>query len=133
MTRLTRREFIAAAAAMGATWACAGPRLAMRSRWTERRDLFAEGVASGDPGPDSVLLWTRASAGGSEAAVKLTVEVAEDPAFEHVVARAPTVALREADHTCRVLVSGLQPARICWYRFLGESGNGSRIGGGRTD
>ena len=55
-----------------------------RSRWVERRDLFAEGVASGDPAPDSVLLWTRASAGGSAAAVSLTVEVAEDPGFEQV-------------------------------------------------
>ena len=111
MAPLTRREFIAAAAAMGATWACAGPRaLRSRSRWVERRDLFAEGVASGDPGPDSILLWTRASAGGSEASIPLTVEVAEDPGFERVVATAPTIALLAADHTCRVLVTGLRPA-----------------------
>src|SRR5215218_6406806 len=107
MRGLTRRKFIAAAAAMGATWACAGPR-SMRSRspWVERRDLFTEGVASGDPGPDSVLLWTRASAGGSRETVALTVEVAEDPDFERVVVTAPTVALLAADHTCRVLVGG---------------------------
>jgi hypothetical protein len=58
----------------------------------ERRDRFAQGVASGDPAPDSVLLWTRASAAGSAAAVALTVEVAEDPAFERVVATAPVRA-----------------------------------------
>jgi alkaline phosphatase D len=133
MTRLTRREFIAAAAAMGATWACAGRRAApSRSRWVERRDLFAEGVASGDPAPDSVLLWTRASAGGSRESVALTVEVAEDPDFEQVVATAPTVALLAADHTCRVLVGGLRPARTYWYRFLDEDGHGSRIGRTRT-
>ncbi|HVG08737.1 MAG TPA: alkaline phosphatase D family protein [Thermoanaerobaculia bacterium] len=106
-----------------------------RSRWVERRDLFAEGVASGDPGPDSVLLWTRFSAGGSEPSVPLTVEVAEDPAFEHVVVTAPTVALLAADHTCRVLVGGLRPARTYWYRFLderGHRGDGSRIGRTRT-
>jgi len=133
MADLTRRELIIAAAAMGATWACAGPRfLRSRSIWVERRDLFAEGVASGDPGSDSVLLWTRFSAGGSEAAVPLTVEVAEDPAFEHVVATAPTRALLAADHTCRVLVGGLKPARTYWYRFMDESGRGSRIGRTRT-
>ena len=102
------------------------------SRWVERRDLFAEGVASGDPAPDSVLLWTRASAGGSAASVPLTVEVAEDRDFERVVATAPTVALLAADHTCRVLVSGLQPARTYWYRFTDENGHGSRIGRTRT-
>jgi alkaline phosphatase D len=133
MTRLTRREFIAAAAAMGATWACAGRRsMPSRSHWVERRDLFSEGVASGDPGPDSVLLWTRASAGGSAETVPLTVEVAEDPDFERVIATAPTVALLAADHTCRVLVSGLRPARTYWYRFLDEDGRGSRIGRTRT-
>src|SRR5262245_31253925 len=133
MAGLTRRELIAAAVAMGATWACAGPR-AMRSRspWIERRDLFAEGVASGDPGPDSVLLWTRFSAGESATEIPLTVEVAEDEAFAQVVATAPTRALLAADHTCRVLVGGLRPARTYWYRFIDESGQGSRIGRTRT-
>lgn len=133
MAQMTRRTFIAAAAAMGATWAWAGPKsMRSRSRWVERRDLFAQGVASGDPAPDSILLWTRASVAGSEAAVPLTVEVAEDSAFEHVVASAPTRALLAADHTCRVLVGGLQPARFYWYRFVDEHGNGSRIGRTRT-
>lgn len=118
---------------MGATWACAGPRaLRSRSRWVERRDLFAEGVASGDPDSESVLLWTRASTRGSEPEVRLTVEVAEDPDFERVVATAPTRALLAADHTCRVLVGGLRPARTYWYRFSDEDGQGSRIGRTRT-
>ena len=52
MPRLTRREFVAgAAAAMGATLAWGAPRpTRSRTRWVERRDLFAQGVASGDPG-----------------------------------------------------------------------------------
>jgi alkaline phosphatase D len=133
VSRMTRREFVAGAAAMGATltW---GETLPWRSRerFTERRDLFAQGVASGDPHPDSVLLWTRASAGGSAAVVPLTVEVAEDAAFERVVASELVRALLEADHTCRVLVGGLSPARTYWYRFIGPDGLGSRIGRTRT-
>lgn len=133
MARMTRREFIATAAAMGATlaWGDSKPKPS-HVRWAERRDRFAQGVASGDPAPDSVLLWTRASAAGSEAAVPLTVEVAEDAAFERVVATASTRALAVADHTCRVLVGGLKPARTYWYRFLDENGHGSRIGRTRT-
>ena len=38
----------------------------------------------------------------------------------------------EADHTCRVLVGGLSPARTYWYRFIGPDGLGSRIGRTRT-
>ncbi len=133
MARMTRRELIAAAAAMGATlaWGDSPPKPS-RVRWVERRDRFAQGVASGDPAPDSVLLWTRASAAGSAPAVALTVEVAEDGAFERVVATAATRALAAADHTCRVLVGGLRPDRTYWYRFLDESGHGSRIGRTRT-
>ena len=65
-------------------------------------------MTSRDPASDSVLLWTRYSAGGTAEAVPLTVEVAEDPAFERVAATARTRALAAANHTCRVLVGGLQ-------------------------
>ncbi len=47
---------MAAAAAMGATMAWAGAKTSPSSlAWKERRDLFTEGVASGDPATDSVL------------------------------------------------------------------------------
>ncbi|HEU5322798.1 MAG TPA: PhoD-like phosphatase N-terminal domain-containing protein, partial [Methylomirabilota bacterium] len=134
MRKVTRREFVAGtAAAMGATFAWGAPTPSRsRTRWVERRDLFAQGVASGDPAPDSVLLWTRASAAGGADAIALTVEVAEDPAFERVVASAPTRATAAADHTCRVLVGGLRPGRVYWYRFTTAAGEGSRIGRTRT-
>jgi alkaline phosphatase D len=130
--QVTRREFIRLAAAMGATVAWGGARVeASRTRWVERRDLFAEGVASGDPAPDSVLVWTRAS-GGAETAVPLTLEMAEDATFTRVVATASARALASADHTCRVLVAGLRPATTYWYRFSDEQGRGSRVGRTRT-
>ena len=133
MNRLSRRQFIAVAAAMGATMGWADAKTSPSSlAWRERRDLFAEGVASGDPATESVLLWTRYSAGGTAEAVSLTVEVAEDPAFERVVATARTRALAAADHTCRVLIGGLRPGQIYWYRFATERGEGSRLGRTRT-
>jgi len=50
---ISRRDFIQVAAAMGASLAWAGSEAASPSRWRERRDLFPEGVASGDPDPHS--------------------------------------------------------------------------------
>jgi len=52
-----RRAFLASAAALGVSAAIARS-LAAPSRlsWKERRDLYPEGVASGDPLPDSVIL-----------------------------------------------------------------------------
>src|SRR5262249_20464982 len=101
--RVTRRQLLRAATALGATFAWGGVLAApSRKRWVERRDLLAEGVASGDPAPGSVLLWTRASSGGQVAAVPLTVELAEDQTFKRVIATARTRALGAADYTCRV-------------------------------
>jgi len=124
---LNRRHFIQAAAALGASAAWGGAVRASRVRWRERRDLFPEGVASGDPDSSSVILWTRRPFASGEHQL-LTVEVAEDEAFHRVVAHAPAPVSQAADWTARVLVGGLKPARTYWYRFTDSEGNGSRIG-----
>jgi alkaline phosphatase D len=124
---LSRRDFIQAAAAIGASAALCGPARASRTQWTERRNLFPEGVASGDPEPDSVILWTRRPFTGTGRHL-LTVEVAEDAQFKRVIAHAPAAASAAADWTSRALVGGLKPATTYWYRFTDAQGNGSRIG-----
>lgn len=126
MPKFDRRSFIASALAMSATPAWSTHARASSLKWTERRDLFPQGVASGDPLPDSVLLWTRRPSEDGE--VPLTVEVAEDPQFRKVVVSAGAVAASESDWTVRVLAGGLKPRREYWYRFVGADGAGSRIG-----
>ncbi|HEX3888241.1 MAG TPA: alkaline phosphatase D family protein [Phenylobacterium sp.] len=124
-----RRSFLAAAAALGASAAWGGARAApSKLAYAERRDLFPEGVGSGDPQGDSVILWTRRPPQDGKASPRLTVEVAEDPAFQRVVATAPAAHSEDSDWTVRVLVGGLKPSREYWYRFVGDDGLGSRIG-----
>ena len=130
--RLSRREFAAAAAAMGAALALSAGAHASRRAWTERRDLYPQGVASGDPTSDSVILWTRNPPAQGHAASRLTVEVSEDPSFQHVVATAHALPAAENDWTVRVLAAGLKPATTYWYRFTDAQGMGSRIGRTRT-
>lgn len=134
---LNRREFVQLAAAMGASLAWGGSARASTTGWRERRDLFPEGVASGDPDPSSVILWTRrpfedtgAGAPGVRSSGRraLTVEVAEDEAFRRVVAQASAPVSAESDWTTRVLVGHLKPSRVYWYRFTDGEGNGSRVG-----
>src|SRR5689334_13339784 len=124
---LNRREFVQIAAAMGASLAWGGLARASTTHWRERRELYPEGVASGDPDSSSVILWTRRpfESGGRRV---LTVEVAEDDAFRRVVARASAPVSAESDWTTRVLVGHLKPARVYWYRFTDGDGNGSRVG-----
>ncbi len=128
---LSRREFVQLAAAMGASLAWVGTAQASRTRWKERRDLFPEGVASGDPDPTSVILWTRRPFAQGDRYL-LAVEVAEDADFRRVVARTKAPVSAAADWTARVLVGGLSPSRTYWYRFADADGNGSRIGRTRT-
>ncbi|MFL6726160.1 MAG: alkaline phosphatase D family protein [Sphingomicrobium sp.] len=124
---LSRRDFVQTAAALGASFAWSGKTRASRIRWQERRDLYPEGVASGDPDSNSVILWTRRPFTDGQRH-KLTVEVAEDEAFRRVVAHAPAPVSAVSDWTTRVLVGGLKPARVYWYRFADADGGGSRIG-----
>lgn len=128
MSRINRREFIKQAALLGAALAW-GSKVAHASTvsWQERRDLFPQGVASGDPAPDSVILWTRRPFDKGEPQI-LTVEVAQDEDFRRVVARARVPVSPASDWTARVMVGGLQPARVYWYRFTDADGNGRRIG-----
>jgi alkaline phosphatase D len=130
MSAITRRELLATAIALGATCGfAAGPAAASTRRWSESRALYPEGVASGEPTSDSVILWTRRPPAPSERrAPQLTVEVAEDDLFRRVIATINVTPRAEADWTTRVLVGGLQPAREYWYRFVEASGQGSRVG-----
>lgn len=126
---MKRRDFIRMAAAFGAAtvWSD-GSVYTSAVEWREPRDLYPEGVASGDPDSHSVLLWTcRPLVSGRESG-RLLVEVAERPDFTRVVASQRVPISAASDWTCRALVGNLRPAREYWFRFTDESGNGSRIG-----
>ncbi len=119
---ITRREFIATAAAFGASLAWrSGYAKSSRVTWTERRDLYPQGVASADPHADSVILWTRRPFEGGDAH-KLTVEIADDAAFKKVVAVTNATVSDATDWTCRVLAANLKPGRVYWYRFTDRAG-----------
>ncbi|WP_461009803.1 alkaline phosphatase D family protein [Streptomyces capparidis] len=99
---------------------------------------FAHGVASGDPLPDGVVLWTRVTptpdaAPGSGRGPRAEVEwaVASDAGFAHVVARGTVATGPESDHTVKVDVRGLAPATDYWYRFT-AAGTHSPTGRTRT-
>src|SRR3982751_1994836 len=133
---MTRRDFLAMAAVLGAeaAWSRTSAKPSKIS-WQERRDLFPEGVASGDPDSNSVLLWTRRAPQSEPHAkpaqklgAELTVEVALDQTFQRVIATQRVSISAEADWTCRVLVGGLKPAQVYWYRFTDAEGSGSRVG-----
>ncbi len=84
---------------------------------------FRMGVASGDPWPDGVVLWTRLcpeplSGGGMpHTAVEVQWEVAADEAMRRVVQKGTALARPELGHSVHVELAGLEPARTYFYRF----------------
>jgi alkaline phosphatase D len=127
----TRRQFLQAASAVGATLALGVPRaFAQGKTWTERREFYPQGVASGDPAPYSVILWTRLQPQHDDPRKThlIFLEVARDPDFKKIESLAFIPITAETDWTCRFFAAGLKPSTEYWYRFTDEDGNGSRIG-----
>jgi alkaline phosphatase D len=90
---------------------------------------FTHGVASGEPSTGSVLLWTRHV---SASDTKLRCEVAADEGFTKVVGGGQVVARGEADHTAKLIVTGLNPGCTYYYRFIAPDGSMSPVGRTRT-
>ena len=84
---------------------------------------FPLGVASGDPWPTSVALWTRLApdpldGGGMPAAnIEVAWEVAPDVTFRKLVRKGTALARPELGHSVHVEVNGLEPHREYFYRF----------------
>src|ERR1700759_1801193 len=85
---------------------------------------FLHGVASGDPRPTSVVIWTRvtptaASTPGSGTGPDVSVrwQVASDSRFTHLVRSGPVRTGKAHDHTVKVDVTGLAADHVYHYRF----------------
>jgi alkaline phosphatase D len=99
---------------------------------------FTLGVASGEPQPNSVVLWTRLApeplttdGGMPQQNVPVRWQVALDEKMQYIVRSGTAIATPEFAHSVHVEVQGLQPHRWYWYQF--RVGNEvSQIGRTRT-
>ena len=91
---------------------------------------FTHAVASGEPGPDSMLLWTRYV--GKSDNIRLDVELALDPEFTRVVAGGSVRTGAWRDWTAKITVDGLKPGTVYWYRFVAPDGGKSPVGRTKT-
>lgn len=141
---MQRRDLLRGAAFFTVASATAGALPALAFETDDRRGpgchVFPQGVASGDPKPDSVVFWTRCvpaiaqghgRSEGTLRAVHLQLQVARDARFRELVANVPLTADAQWDHTVRAKVTGLEPARSYHFRFVAE-GDVSPTGATRT-
>jgi alkaline phosphatase D len=122
------RRTVVKAAAVTAVAAPALLGAASQAQAAAGATAFLHGVASGDPLPDGVLLWTRVTpspeavpGSGLGPDVQVGWELAEDRAFARIVASGTIAATAASDHTVKADVRGLRPATSYWFRFTADS------------
>ncbi|MFD7032955.1 alkaline phosphatase D family protein [Streptomyces sp. NPDC059917] len=124
-TEPRRRTVVKAAAGVAALAPFAATAaLGSAAHAAETAPAFLHGVASGDPLPDGVLLWTRVTptaeavpGSGLGPATRVDWEVAEDQGFTRITASGSLTTSAAADHTVKADVRGLRPQTAYWYRF----------------
>jgi alkaline phosphatase D len=92
---------------------------------------FTHSVASGEPGQDSMLLWTRYVPATGDSA-RLTVEVSETPDFARIVAGGAEITGGWRDWTAKITVTGLAPGKRYHFRFVAADGTRSPVGTTKT-
>ena len=116
---LSRRQFLtrsgAAGAAVLAPQALLPDLASARKAPLLRSGRFAEGVASGDPAPRAITLWTRVAELERRGSVRL--EVARDKGFRRVVAREQIGTNADRGGSVKARVTGLDPYEQYYYRF----------------
>lgn len=113
---------LAGATIGGASTGPAG--VAGTGRAGSRSEIFTLGVASGDPTPDGVVVWTRlardpraGSGGMGEQAVDVEWQVADDERFTRLRASGRTRTGPQDGYAVHVEVQGLPPGGTFFYRF----------------
>jgi alkaline phosphatase D len=143
MTTLSRRTFILGGVATAAGIALPA-RLLFRPGAAQAAALtaypFTLGVASGDPAPDSVVLWTRLAptptaadgqGGMPNADVVVDWQVSPNSDFTSLVASGSTTAHFAQAHSVHVVAGGLAADAEYYYRFRAQ-GYISPVGHTRT-
>ncbi len=132
---LTRRRFLQSTALIAAATATPIPPASAG----QSHSWFQHGVASGDPTPDSVILWTRVTptpeatpGSGLGAEVSIVWEVAREASISTVVARGTMATGPACDHTVHVDPGGLEPSTRYFYRFTAPDGSRSPVGSTST-
>jgi alkaline phosphatase D len=122
-TQFNRRRFIYGAGIVTASTLAQSSFSKVIAQPKFKSDPFSLGVASGDPLPSSVLLWTRLAPdplnGGGMPSVNVPVQwqVALDEKMSKIVQRGQAIATPELAHSVHVDVRGLESGRWYWYQF----------------
>ena len=92
---------------------------------------FYYGVASGDPAPDAIALWTKVAPAPGEVVATLEWQLAEDEQFLKIVQQGQVETISDINWAVNVHVGGLKACQFYYYRFAYQ-GKYSRTGRTKT-
>ena len=98
------------------TFATTPDNITLRSMVDTSLVPFYHGVASGDPTPNAVIIWTRVTP-ETDASVNGTWQMALDTNFTNVVKSGTFTADSSRDYCVKIDVTGLQPNTWYFYEF----------------
>ncbi|MGD9719999.1 MAG: alkaline phosphatase [Pirellulales bacterium] len=131
---VSRRDFLVVTSSLSAAAVWSSRALGVVLQNVKLPDYpFQLGVASGEPRPDGVVLWTRLApkplvgGGMPDAAVEVEWQVADDEQMTKIVQQGKTTANPDWAHSVHVEVEGLRPDRWYFYRFR-AAGETSPVG-----
>lgn len=114
---MRRRRFLLAASATLVAARDAEVRASEQGPARGQHEVFAHGIASGDPLADRVILWTRVGVDTRDGEVEVRWSVAEEPELRRVVSGGTVTTSAARDHTVKVDADGLAPGQTYYYAF----------------
>lgn len=130
--KITRRVALTSGLAAGAASCATAPKMTPYTAVSAvESDVFAHGVASGDPGRDSVVIWTRVSLDNPPPVAPVTWEIAADESFADIRGKGEAMTGASRDWTVKAQPEGLAPGATYYYRFR-IAGAVSPVGRTRT-
>lgn len=135
---LNRRQFVGGSLGIAVGLGVLGPAALSSPAPATIPRFFAHGVASGDPLPDAIVLWTRVTpvplatpGSGVGPNVSVRWEISEFSDFNLVADSGALTTGPSRDHTVKVDANGLKPATDYYFRFI-SGAHESPIGRTRT-
>lgn len=120
---MDRRQFLRLGSFIGVTTAAFGLAACDDNNDSSQGDsnagaTFPQGVASGDPKPDSIMLWCRAVPRDGANTAAINLQLASDEKFTNLLVNTAISSESQWDYTLRHKVQGLQAATTYYYRFV---------------